>query len=96
MRHAGSKCRRSKHKACVVNLVCSALHVVCYVFASCCCCCCCCRVGGLLSPFTAISLVALGAPAAAEGVFAAACFAACAAVLLIGSKHDSGQPMDEE
>ncbi|KAF6259151.1 major facilitator superfamily domain-containing protein [Scenedesmus sp. NREL 46B-D3] len=56
----------------------------------------CARIGGLLSPFAAINLVALGAPAAAEGVFAAACLAACAAVLVISSKHDSGQPMEEE
>jgi hypothetical protein len=61
-----------------------------------CCCHCCCRVGGLLSPFAAIHLVAAGAPAAAEGVFAAACLAACGAVLVIDSKHDSGQPMEEE
>jgi hypothetical protein len=58
--------------------------------------CCCHRIGGLLSPFAAINLVALGAPAAAEGVFAAACLAACAAVLAISSQHDSGQPMEEE
>ncbi|WIA28090.1 hypothetical protein OEZ86_010672 [Tetradesmus obliquus] len=56
----------------------------------------CARIGGLLSPFAAINLVALGAPAAAEGVFAAACVAACAAVLAISPKHDSGQPMEEE
>lgn len=46
-----------------------------------------CRVGGLLSPFAAVALVSSGAPAAAEGVFAAALVAACGAVVLVPGKH---------
>jgi len=64
------------------------LLVVLYVLSTC-------RLGGLLSPFAAINLVAGGVPAAAESLFAVATIAACGAVLSINSKHDAEQPMEE-
>eukprot|EP00878_Enallax_costatus_P025698 GHUV01027518.1.p1 GENE.GHUV01027518.1~~GHUV01027518.1.p1 ORF type:complete len:190 (+),score=37.91 GHUV01027518.1:109-678(+) len=45
------------------------------------------RIGGLLSPFAAVSLVSAGAPAAAEGVFVAVLVAACGAVFLVPGRH---------
>lgn len=54
-----------------------------------------CRVGGLLSPFAAVSLVSAGATAAAEVVLGAALLLACGAVVIVPARDCVQKNVDE-